>query len=134
MPIFYLYLQLAKTSLESSPLKVNQLLLKDFYMTDSITRASQTMAKCVQAATEAETGKYWTFLKSERSLQSKITVCHWKKTENREFLSKGINIDIINVNPFCIVLNQWSIFWFRQKKVCIFCNITMGVDALISAN
>ena len=58
MPIFYLYLQLAKTSLESSPLKVNQLLLKDFYMTDSITRASQTMAKCVQAATV------------ERSLQS----------------------------------------------------------------
>ena len=50
--------KLAKTSLESSPLKVNQLLLKDFYMTDSITRASQTMAKCVQAATEAETGKY----------------------------------------------------------------------------
>ena len=58
MPIFYLYLQLAKTSLESSPLKVNQLLLKDFYMTDSITRASQTMAKCVQAATVAETVKY----------------------------------------------------------------------------
>ena len=56
--IFYLYLQLAKTSLESSPLKVNQLLLMDFYMTDSITRASQTMAKCVQAATVAETGKY----------------------------------------------------------------------------
>ena len=56
--IFYLYLQLAKTSLEASPLKVNQLLLMDFYMTDSITRASQTMAKCVQAATVAETGKY----------------------------------------------------------------------------
>ncbi|XP_052094815.1 NADH-ubiquinone oxidoreductase 75 kDa subunit, mitochondrial-like [Mytilus californianus] len=49
---------LLKASLDSKPLTVNQVLLKDFYMTDSISRASQTMAKCVQAATEAETAKY----------------------------------------------------------------------------
>ncbi|XP_076094423.1 NADH-ubiquinone oxidoreductase 75 kDa subunit, mitochondrial-like isoform X1 [Mytilus galloprovincialis] len=49
---------LLKASLDSKPLTVNQVQLKDFYMTDSISRASQTMAKCVQAATEAETAKY----------------------------------------------------------------------------
>ncbi|KAK7109599.1 NADH-ubiquinone oxidoreductase 75 kDa subunit, mitochondrial-like [Littorina saxatilis] len=43
-----------KTSLGKEPLVPPQQVLKDFYMTDSITRASPTMAKCVQAATEAE--------------------------------------------------------------------------------
>nr|XP_039272545.1 LOW QUALITY PROTEIN: NADH-ubiquinone oxidoreductase 75 kDa subunit, mitochondrial-like [Styela clava] len=34
----------------NSPLKPNMIELSDFYMTDSISRASQTMAKCVKAA------------------------------------------------------------------------------------
>ncbi|XP_042896872.1 NADH-ubiquinone oxidoreductase 75 kDa subunit, mitochondrial [Parasteatoda tepidariorum] len=36
--------------LESNPLDTTLKFLKDFYMTDSISRASATMAKCVQAA------------------------------------------------------------------------------------
>ncbi|KAF3706253.1 NADH-ubiquinone oxidoreductase 75 kDa subunit, mitochondrial [Channa argus] len=36
----------------AAPLVPPQLSIKDFYMTDSISRASQTMAKCVKAATE----------------------------------------------------------------------------------
>ncbi|XP_053554628.1 NADH-ubiquinone oxidoreductase 75 kDa subunit, mitochondrial [Bombina bombina] len=36
----------------SDPLVPAQLTIKDFYMTDSISRASQTMAKCVKAVTE----------------------------------------------------------------------------------
>uniref|UniRef100_A0A3B4ECB4 NADH-ubiquinone oxidoreductase 75 kDa subunit, mitochondrial n=2 Tax=Pygocentrus nattereri TaxID=42514 RepID=A0A3B4ECB4_PYGNA len=36
----------------SEPLIPPQLTVKDFYMTDSISRASQTMAKCVKAVTE----------------------------------------------------------------------------------
>nr|KAG5691885.1 hypothetical protein BaRGS_033248 [Batillaria attramentaria] len=44
--------------LSKDPLIPPQQTLKDFYMTDSISRASPTMAKCVQAATEAETAKY----------------------------------------------------------------------------
>ncbi|KAK1876661.1 NADH-ubiquinone oxidoreductase 75 kDa subunit mitochondrial [Dissostichus eleginoides] len=36
----------------ASPLVPPQLSAKDFYMTDSISRASQTMAKCVKAVTE----------------------------------------------------------------------------------
>ena len=38
-----------KLSLTKSPIDVSQKLLTDFYMTDSISRASPTMAKCVQA-------------------------------------------------------------------------------------
>jgi len=37
-------------NLDSSPLDTQLKVLKDFYMTDSISRASATMAKCVQAA------------------------------------------------------------------------------------
>lgn len=47
--------QLAQTvnqDLISGPLIPPQVSVKDFYMTDSISRASQTMAKCVKAATE----------------------------------------------------------------------------------
>uniref|UniRef100_H2YT75 NADH-ubiquinone oxidoreductase 75 kDa subunit, mitochondrial n=1 Tax=Ciona savignyi TaxID=51511 RepID=H2YT75_CIOSA len=44
--------QLAKPKLLDAPLKSSQLTLADFYMTDTITRASKTMAKCVKAATE----------------------------------------------------------------------------------
>ncbi|CAG0921577.1 unnamed protein product [Notodromas monacha] len=39
----------AKAAISSDPFKVNQMELKDFYMTDAISRASKTMAKCVQA-------------------------------------------------------------------------------------
>ena len=35
--------------LSNEPLKSSQLQLSDFYMTDSISRASPTMAKCVRA-------------------------------------------------------------------------------------
>ncbi|XP_073397982.1 NADH-ubiquinone oxidoreductase 75 kDa subunit, mitochondrial [Dendrobates tinctorius] len=44
--------QLANQQLLSDPLVAPQLSIKDFYMTDPITRASQTMAKCVKAVTE----------------------------------------------------------------------------------
>ncbi|XP_075685959.1 NADH-ubiquinone oxidoreductase 75 kDa subunit, mitochondrial [Rhinoderma darwinii] len=44
--------QLANHPLLSEPLVAPQLSIKDFYMTDPITRASQTMAKCVKAVTE----------------------------------------------------------------------------------
>ena len=47
-----------KTALGTEPLTVPQTVLKDFYMTDSISRASPTMAKCVQAAVEAQGSKY----------------------------------------------------------------------------
>ncbi|XP_038044920.1 NADH-ubiquinone oxidoreductase 75 kDa subunit, mitochondrial-like [Patiria miniata] len=39
------------------PLEVKQRSLKDFYMTDPISRASLTMAKCVQAVNEAQSKK-----------------------------------------------------------------------------
>uniref|UniRef100_H3CF53 NADH-ubiquinone oxidoreductase 75 kDa subunit, mitochondrial n=1 Tax=Tetraodon nigroviridis TaxID=99883 RepID=H3CF53_TETNG len=38
----------------ATPLVPPQLTIKDFYMTDSISRASQTMAKCVKAASEGK--------------------------------------------------------------------------------
>nr|XP_002121686.1 NADH-ubiquinone oxidoreductase 75 kDa subunit, mitochondrial-like [Ciona intestinalis] len=44
--------KLAKPKLLDAPLSSSQLVLADFYMTDSITRASKTMAKCVKAASE----------------------------------------------------------------------------------
>lgn len=36
-------------SLSSNPIEVKQKTLDNFFMTDAISRASQTMAKCVQA-------------------------------------------------------------------------------------
>ena len=42
----------------SGPLNPPQQELKDFFMTDAISRASQTMAKCVQAANESKDAKY----------------------------------------------------------------------------
>ncbi len=45
-----LVLQLVKTKLTSDPLAPPQKELKDYYMTDAVSRASQTMAKCVAAA------------------------------------------------------------------------------------
>nr|XP_022305803.1 NADH-ubiquinone oxidoreductase 75 kDa subunit, mitochondrial-like [Crassostrea virginica]XP_022305805.1 NADH-ubiquinone oxidoreductase 75 kDa subunit, mitochondrial-like [Crassostrea virginica] len=44
--------------LESQPLSPPIQKLEDFYMTDSISRASQTMAKCVQAVKEADKNPY----------------------------------------------------------------------------
>lgn len=46
-----------KLALSKNPIDVSQKLLTDFYMTNSITRASPTMAKCVQAVKQSyETG------------------------------------------------------------------------------
>lgn len=50
--------KVTKPTLETNPLTPPQTTLKDFFMTDAISRASPTMAKCVQAAKEAETAKY----------------------------------------------------------------------------
>jgi len=47
-----------KQKLSSNPLNPAQRELKDFYMTDAITRASQTMAKCVKAAIDSESSKF----------------------------------------------------------------------------
>lgn len=49
----------AKTEkLSKDPIDVAQKVLEDFYMTDAITRASPTMAKCVQAVKHQKTQKY----------------------------------------------------------------------------
>ncbi|KAM9380313.1 NADH-ubiquinone oxidoreductase 75 kDa subunit, mitochondrial isoform 1-T2 [Phaethornis superciliosus] len=44
--------KLVKQQLLADPLVPPQVTIKDFYMTDSISRASQTMAKCVKAVVE----------------------------------------------------------------------------------
>uniref|UniRef100_A0A8C9ILU4 NADH-ubiquinone oxidoreductase 75 kDa subunit, mitochondrial n=1 Tax=Piliocolobus tephrosceles TaxID=591936 RepID=A0A8C9ILU4_9PRIM len=44
--------KLVNQQILADPLVPPQLTIKDFYMTDSISRASQTMAKCVKAVTE----------------------------------------------------------------------------------
>ncbi|XP_061193968.1 NADH-ubiquinone oxidoreductase 75 kDa subunit, mitochondrial-like isoform X1 [Saccostrea echinata] len=50
--------KMVKGQLETQPLSPPLQKLEDFYMTDSISRASQTMAKCVQAVKEAEKNPY----------------------------------------------------------------------------
>jgi len=50
----FVVFQSVKSSLASDALTPPQLSLKDFYMVDSISRASQTMAHCVAAVTKAE--------------------------------------------------------------------------------
>ena len=50
------HMQSTKPSLQSGPLNVSLQNLEDFYMTDSISRASQTMARCV-AAVKADKAK-----------------------------------------------------------------------------
>ena len=50
--------QTIQGQLESQPLSPPIQKLEDFYMTDSISRASQTMAKCVQAVKEADKNLY----------------------------------------------------------------------------
>ncbi|XP_049855933.1 NADH-ubiquinone oxidoreductase 75 kDa subunit, mitochondrial isoform X1 [Schistocerca gregaria] len=47
-----------KTQLDSLPLDVKQKELEDFFMTDTISRASPTMAKCVQAVLKQKQSKY----------------------------------------------------------------------------
>jgi len=42
----------------TAPLSPALLTLKDFYMTDAISRSSQTMAKCVKAVVDAQSSKY----------------------------------------------------------------------------
>ena len=44
----------------SAPLDVSQKALEDFYITDSISRASPTMAKCVQAVKAQKAAPYVT--------------------------------------------------------------------------
>lgn len=48
------FLQGTGAKLTSDVLTADICTLKDFYMTDSISKASQTMAKCVQAVQEAK--------------------------------------------------------------------------------
>lgn len=55
---YCLYIQLVKAQPSSAPLDVRQKTLEDFYMTDSISRASPTMAKCVQAVKKQRQSKY----------------------------------------------------------------------------
>lgn len=45
-------LQTKTKKLNSEAIDTNQKFLKDFFMTDSISRASATMSKCVQAASK----------------------------------------------------------------------------------
>ncbi|XP_034252909.1 NADH-ubiquinone oxidoreductase 75 kDa subunit, mitochondrial [Thrips palmi] len=47
-----------KTQLASTPLDVKLKELQDFFMTDAISRASPTMAKCVQAVLKQKSSKY----------------------------------------------------------------------------
>lgn len=51
--------KLAGGKVESKPLDVKQKELEDFYMTDPISRASSTMAKCVQAILKQKQSKYY---------------------------------------------------------------------------
>ena len=51
--------QTSKVQMSPEPLNVEQNKLEDFYMTDSISRASQTMAKCVSAVkADCEKNRY----------------------------------------------------------------------------
>lgn len=51
-------LQSIQTQLASTPLDVKFKELQDFFMTDAISRASPTMAKCVQAVLKQKSSKY----------------------------------------------------------------------------
>ncbi|XP_064613579.1 NADH-ubiquinone oxidoreductase 75 kDa subunit, mitochondrial-like [Liolophura sinensis] len=50
--------KLVKSTLSSNPLTPPQQKLQDFYMTDPISRASETMAKCIQAVDKADSSPY----------------------------------------------------------------------------
>ena len=47
-----------KLALSKDPIDVTQKLLTDYYMTDTISRASPTMAKCVQAVKKSYADRY----------------------------------------------------------------------------
>ena len=51
------FLKVSNGKLESQPLKALQTELSDFYMTNSIARASSTMAKCVKSFEETKQNK-----------------------------------------------------------------------------
>lgn len=53
------FFQMVKGNMDSKPLDVKQKELEDFYMTDPISRASSTMAKCVQAVMKQKQSKYY---------------------------------------------------------------------------
>lgn len=44
--------------MDETPLDIQQTKLEDFYMTDAISRASPTMAKCIAAVKKQEQSKY----------------------------------------------------------------------------
>lgn len=56
--LFAIMLQNVTQQLSQSPLSVKQKELEDFFMTDTISRASPTMAKCIQAALKQKQSKY----------------------------------------------------------------------------
>ena len=49
---------MANVQPSGAPLDVRQKTLEDFYITDAISRASPTMAKCVQAIKKQRQSKY----------------------------------------------------------------------------
>lgn len=57
--IIWTFFQMVKGNMDSKPLDVKQKELEDFYMTDPISRASSTMAKCVQAVMKQKQSKYY---------------------------------------------------------------------------
>lgn len=57
--ILFLPLQDLSSQATSSPLNVKQIALEDFYMTDTISRSSPTMAKCIQAVRKQKESKYY---------------------------------------------------------------------------
>lgn len=78
--------QLSGSKLESTPLDVKQKELEDFYMTDPISRASSTMAKCVQAVVKQKQSKYFEAANAQNVASALVphslshrgrTVCSW---------------------------------------------------------
>ena len=53
--ILFACIQSTRSQLSPTPLSVDIEYLEDFYMTDPISRASQTMAKCIAAVKEDKT-------------------------------------------------------------------------------
>lgn len=50
--------QLVKGNIDAAPLDVPMKKLEDFYMTNSVTRASPTMAKCIAAVKKEASNKF----------------------------------------------------------------------------
>lgn len=51
--------QSVPSNLSSEPIDVKLKNLEDYYMTDSVSRASGTMAKCIQAVHKQKQSKYY---------------------------------------------------------------------------